>query len=43
MNGIYILLTIFIYFGLLLLVAKLPAEEPIMMPFSGETASRPGM
>ena len=41
MNGIYILLTIFLYFGMLLLVA--PARIPITMLSFVVTAVLPGM
>jgi len=41
MNGIYILLTIFLYFGMLLLVS--PARIPITMLSFVVTAVLPGM
>ena len=41
MNGIYILLTIFLYFGMLWLVS--PARIPIMMLSFVVTAVLPGM
>ena len=42
MNGIYILLTIFLYFGMLLLVARF-TRIPIMMLSFVVTAVLPGM
>ena len=43
MNGIYILLTILLYFGILLLVARLTAVIPIMTRSSAATAVLPGI
>ena len=43
MNGIYILLTIFCYFALLMLVAKLTSQRADNDAFSVETGNRLGM
>ena len=43
MNGIYILLTIFLYFGMLLLVARFTGKNSITMLSFVVTAVLPGM